>query len=333
MAGETQKTPAEENDPLAAFDEAFSSFSEPGDDEPAAKPVVDDEPAVPASSDGDDADAAAAAEADDGDDADVDGEPGDDEGDEGAAAAEAEEGDADAEGDEGGEEPPAEPAAAKADEPPAKEDESDDVIRRLAELVKDKPKEESKDKTEDKPAEQQDEPLYTEEEQALLNQYQEDWPEVAKAEQLMRRGEYRQIVGYIFNEIAKEIRPMMEQLQAVTQHTHLSQIQERVTDYDDVRDKVVDWVETQPEYLQDAYKRVIDNGTVEEVADLIDRYKRETGQNAEPAPPQQQDTELPKTTKKAAASLAPVRSKRSAIPKSEDPQDFDAAFERFADNL
>jgi len=209
---------------------------------------------------------------------------------------------------------------------------ADELIDRLSQLMQDQqPKEEPK--AEKKEETQEEAPLYSDEEQQLLDQYQKDWPDVAQAEQLMRRGEYRQIVQYVFSEIAKELQPLIEQVQAVSQHTHLSQLQERVSDYEDVRDKVVDWVGTQPEYLQNAYNHVIAEGTADEVADLIDRYKRETGQHTQPEPPQKQDTELPSTTKKAAASLAPVRSKRSAIPQTEDANDFDSAFERFAGKL
>lgn len=176
--------------------------------------------------------------------------------------------------------------------------------------------------------------IYTPEEKTLLETYEKDWPDVAKAEALKRRAEYRDLVGFVFQEVVKEFGPAIQAVQALSQRTHLTDLQAAVGDYNDVRDKVVDWVSKQPVYLQTAYNQVVQHGTVEEITDLIARYRADTGTAATaPVPvPAKKVTELPSTVKQAAASLAPVSSKR-ASPTSAEPSDFDGAFAAFAEKV
>ena len=187
--------------------------------------------------------------------------------------------------------------------------------------------------TQQEQTQQEEQPFFTEDEQKLLNGYEQDWPDVSKAEALKRRYEYRQLMEYMLSEVQKQLNPVAETVQTLAQDHHLNQLYSRVEDYDDVRDGVVEWVEQQPDYLQDAYKRVINEGTADQVADLINRYKSETGQAEQAAPePAQKEAELPTATKKAAAALAPVSSKKtSAAPSGVSKDDFDAAFAAFAE--
>jgi hypothetical protein len=120
----------------------------------------------------------------------------------------------------------------------------------------------------------------------------------------------------------------------------VQQLQHTVSDYDTVRDQVIAWAQTQPAYLQPAYQHVIQRGTVDEVADLINRWRAETGTavaapvaaaSVPATPAKRTDTELPTATKQAAAALAPVSSKRSTIAQEADPNDFESAFSHFAD--
>ena len=219
---------------------------------------------------------------------------------------------------------PAEPAPAEPAEPapadPAPADE--DLIRRLASMLK-----QSEPAPVD-PAPADPEPeVYTPEERAALTEYEKDWPDVAKAEALRRRGEYRELVNHVFREVAKELGPLAQTLRALSERTHLDDLHSAVEDYDDVRDKVVDWADKQPAYLRGAYQHVIQHGTPDEIADLVGRYRQATGTPAAPATPAQKaDTELPSTTKQAVAALAPVSSKRSTVVQADDPNDFESAF-------
>lgn len=208
----------------------------------------------------------------------------------------------------------------------------DELLDRFARIVKEK--EPPAAETHQVPPDQQQQPYYTEEESRFLQDYEKDWPDVAKAEALRRRAEYRDLVGYVFQEVAKEIMPVMDMVRTLSERTHLSDLHTTINDYDDVRDKVINWVSKQPHYLQAAYNHVIKQGTVDEVADLVNRYKQETGVQMRSAPASRKtETELPTATKQAAAALAPVSSKRSAVIAGQDPNDFESAFASFADKL
>lgn len=209
----------------------------------------------------------------------------------------------------------------------------DELLDRFARIVKEK--ESPAAETHQVPPDQQQQPYYSEEETKFLQDYEKDWPDVAKAEALRRRAEYRDLVGYVFQEVAKEVMPIMDMVRTLSERTHLSDLHNTVEDYDDVRDKVIAWVAKQPAYLQPGYNHVIKQGTVDEVADLINRYKQETGTaiRTTPSAGRKTETELPTATKQAAAALAPVSSKRSAIIAGQDPNDFESAFASFADKL
>lgn len=213
------------------------------------------------------------------------------------------------------------------------QDDTQDVLARLAALVKTTPPPEQ-DREQEAAATPGPEPeLYTDEEKKLLTEYESDWPDVAKAEALRRRGEYRDLVNHVFREVAKELGPLSQTLKILAERTHLNDLHEKVADYDDVRDKVIDWVNNQPTYLQNAYKHVIQQGTPDEIADLVTRYKKETAPSTPTVVPLKQETELPATTKQAVAALAPVSSKRSTVVQADDPNDFEGAFAAFAKQL
>lgn len=304
------------------FDDAFAELSALLEDET-------DDDAIPAP--GAEAEEVLEETAEDDPKESEEGSEGSEELDAGAPEAEAEgegEGEIDAEGSE-------EPEAEKTPTTAAPPESQEDMLKRLADMLAEtKQSAPSAQPTQQQPQATEDQ-LYSPDEVKFLESYEEEWGDVSKAEGLKRRAEYRQLVDYVFNEVAQQLTPLAQNLQIVSERAHLQDLQSTVGDYDVVREQVVGWVEQQPSYLQDAYKRVITNGTVDEVADLIGRYKRESSVTAvQPEPvARKKETELPATTKKAAASLAPVSSKRSVVPQGEDPTDFEAAFASFAGKL
>lgn len=228
------------------------------------------------------------------------------------------------------------PAPAPTPAPVAPKDD-ETVLQRLADLVR-QPAPQPEPQQQQP---QQQRPVFSEEEASFLQQYEQDWPDVAKAEQLRRRAEYQQLVGYVFDQFQQHFQPVAAMVQQLATQTQLQQLQGAVPDYDVVREDVLNWVENQPTYLQVAYNHVINNGTVDEVSDLINRYKVDAGitsQAGAPAPtptptPQPKPrpaTELPTATKQAAAALAPVSSKRTAVVTQTDPNDFESAFAAFS---
>jgi len=183
----------------------------------------------------------------------------------------------------------------------------------------------------EQPQTEQPQPIpLTAEETEAINTYLSEFPQVAAAQQIIARRQIEAAVNYVLVEVASVLQPIAQRLDVVAQRSHLGDLEHVVPDYADVRQKVIDWVETQPDYLRAAFHSVIQQGTVDQVRDLIDRYRVATGTAAAPAPAAQtQATELPPVVKKAAAGLAQVSSKRSTTTSS-TPTDFDGAFDTFA---
>lgn len=177
------------------------------------------------------------------------------------------------------------------------------------------------------------EPTYNEAEQAILTNFEKEWPEVHAALPLINRSFGRALLAYAFSEIRKEFDPIKEMVESMALRTHVSDIEGAIGKYDNnERDAIIAWVDEQPTYLQNAYKGVIEDGTAKEIGDLVGRFREATGRVV--IPPTQDppggDTELSEEAKKAAAALAPVGSKRSVVQQTEDPNDFDGAFTKFA---
>lgn len=209
----------------------------------------------------------------------------------------------------------------------------DELIERFAKIVQEKGQAPAGDQYIPEPSPSRE--LFSADEKEFLSTYEKDWPDVARAEDLRWRAKAHDLVNYVFQEVAKEISPIMQSVRTLSERTHLSDLHNTVEDYDDIRDKVIDWVGHQPAYLQSAYQHVIQQGTVEEVADLVTRWRQASGTQAQPAAPARRkaETELPTATKQAAAALAPVSSKRSAVIQGVDPNDFESAFSDFAGKM
>lgn len=225
-------------------------------------------------------------------------------------------------------------AAAKPDtkpDPAAISDREAELLAKFAKAVKGDEKPQNQQQTQQQP---QQPPLFSTEEAQFLDSYNKDWPDVARAQNIMMRAMAHQVTSHIYSEMAKVLGPKLQMLDEIADRTHTNDLHTAVQDYDDVRDKVIDWAGKQPTYLREAYGRVISEGTVDEVADLISRYRKDTGQVSVTAPaPAKKETELSNTAKKAAAALAPVGSKRSAVVRQTSPDDFDGAFADFAKTL
>lgn len=178
--------------------------------------------------------------------------------------------------------------------------------------------------------------LFTADEQAILTKYEEEWPEVVAGQALRERKLAFDVVQHVFNQLAPILRPIIDSTQSIDQREYLGTLQEAVPDYLTIRDDVEAWAlsDKQPPYLRSAFEHVIKEGTVDEVVDLIERFRKDTGSAPVTPPPTKKPagTELPPATKKAVDSLAPVSSKRSVVSSALDPIDFDGAFSKFADD-
>lgn len=235
--------------------------------------------------------------------------------------------------------PPADPVTPPAADPAPS---PQDIVQQLTDALKNQPAAPAAPAAPAVEVEQP--PLYSDQEMAVLADYEKNWPDVAQAELLKRRAEYADLMTFMFKSVRDWMTPHLDQLSALGNMAHEQQLRTAVPDYSvNLETEVANWIETQPTYLRGGMKQVMQAGTSEEVADLIGRYKSATGAQAAPATPAAQpgvpapqaptparQTELSSAAKQAAESLAPVSGDRSAVPQGEDPLDFDNAFQKFA---
>lgn len=298
------------------FSAAFSKFSEP-EPKTAEEPKVESPPAAEGGEGGQEPAAVT------GDDPPPGGDPGADGGDPAPAAEPVK-----------AEPTPAEPAAETppaVPEPKREAPTADDILDRLEKIVT-KPEPAAQPKVEQPAAEEA--PLYSPEELSAIQEYEKEWPEVARAERLRRRQENVELVQFVFTEVAKQFLPIKEMTEALATRTHAQDIEAKIGAYDDgLRDQVEAWIAKQPDYLQSAYTQVIDTGTSEQVSDLVARFRTETGSATPATKPtaKKGGNELSEPTKQAVAALEPVETKRTVIEQADDPNDFNKAFEKFKD--
>ena len=210
---------------------------------------------------------------------------------------------------------------------PAPQLSNDELLARFAQIAREQPAPQPQYQPPPQVQQPAPAPLFTPDEMKELEAYEKDWPDVAKAEALRRRGEYSQLIGYVFEQVSQRLRPLEQMTMGGAERSHLNDLYTLIPDYDQVRDPVLAWVDQQPAYLKNAYMQVAQQGTPAEVADLVGRYKQATGARA-PAAPVAPSAPAP-AVRKAAAALAPVKSARSNVADAQ-PEDFDSAFAAFA---
>lgn len=180
---------------------------------------------------------------------------------------------------------------------------------------------------------------FSPDEQAALTAFEADWPEISAASTLRMRENNFKVVTHIFNEVQKYLNPYIETLkqlneQAVTsdEDAHIAAITSAHSDYEAVFDDVQAWIKEQSPARQRAFKAVAEEGTAEEVIDLISVYKEVKG--LKPAPTVVSSPAIapaaPPATNKAVQRLTAVPSRRAATSTAGDPNDFDGAFAEFA---
>ena len=136
------------------------------------------------------------------------------------------------------------------------------------------------------PAAPQPPQVYSPDEAAMLQGYEKEWPDVAKAEAVRRRGEYEQLMGYMFEQFNQRFAPLEQAMRGTVERTHVGDLYSLIPDYDQVRDPVIAWVGQQPAgFIRSAYEHVVQQGSPSEVAELVGRYRAAVGAQAAPAAP------------------------------------------------
>lgn len=191
-------------------------------------------------------------------------------------------------------------------------------------------------------------PAMTAEEQTFMASFEKDWPDMKRAQDIMMRVALQHVTQHIFSQVTGRYDPLFDQIGSVTTSQAQTDLQRAIPDYDAVRDKVIAWVGTQPKLLKSAYDRVVEEGTVDEIKEMVDIWRAQTGAPAAPAaraapaaaaaPPTPAAPAAPPKTpteaaKRVVAGLAPVATKRSTPTAGIAKEDFDGAFAEAAKEI
>lgn len=189
-------------------------------------------------------------------------------------------------------------------------------------------------------------PVLSKEEIETVQEFRKEWPDVAKALDVQQKAFAHDLLNYVFSQIAQEVTPVLQQVETIADRTHVADIYDFVPDYDQVREPVIDWVSRLPNNAFRQYAvGVVQQGSPADIQGLVDQWRMFNGvaapQAAAPAAraPQQVQRpapvvkQAPPSLKQAAAAMAPVKSQRTTVIQTDDPNDFDGAFERYADEM
>lgn len=175
----------------------------------------------------------------------------------------------------------------------------------------------------------------SEEETQALADLEKNWPDIAAAQQIAIKQAVYNAVQYTFAQMQKVYNPQLQRFaelsDVISEQLALSALRGEHEDYDEVYDKVVQWVDTLPAAFKAGAKQTMEKGTPEEVAELISEYKRVHPVAAPAAPaatptPAAGKTELSATAKQAARKLSVVTGKRTTPIAAPDANDFEGAW-------
>ena len=172
----------------------------------------------------------------------------------------------------------------------------------------------------------------TEEEVAALAQFEKDFPNEAKAikAQLKRAdtvttARVNAAMKSVLQYVDQRVKPVETRTAEATFDRHMAAIRSAHPDYDTTIVAVPAWIEKQPALIKAAYKTAYEEGSVQDVIDLVAAYKASVTPAPAPAAPA---PEAPKPKPAGADDLAPVGTRRATpTPTGQpDPNDFDGAF-------
>jgi len=176
----------------------------------------------------------------------------------------------------------------------------------------------------------------TAEEQALLADVEENFPEIAKSFAVIERitmakmeNLFEKRLAELTQSMDQRIAPALVASQIVANNAHEAAILQKHSDAFDLAPKVREWVDKQPTLLKNVYEEIIDNGDAGQVIELLDIFKESTKSV--------QSQQVPVVDKKAKQeredkllSQEGVRARHTASQTAVDPDDFAGAFEKYA---
>ena len=183
----------------------------------------------------------------------------------------------------------------------------------------------------------------TEDEKAELSEYEKDFDSVSKMEGLKRERALKRLEDRILEtleaktaeiqeKIASRIQPIEESYKKSDEAAHFGTIRGSHPDFETHRDSgaILKWIETKPRYLRESMKATYEQGTAEDVVDLISDFKSEnnlleTDKNNSPHTDNLIDMDKRKAEKKQ--NLTAVITKRGSVDAGQGrADDFDSAY-------
>ncbi len=128
-----------------------------------------------------------------------------------------------------------------------------------------------------------------------------------------------QVADEVKAAVSQALAPIQRKQIADDATAHYNAIYEKHPDADSIAEskELADWIASQPSFVQNGYRNVLDKGTTNEVIELFDRFKQATGIAQAPAETNQQNSaEQVKARAKAAVAnaAAPIPTSLTDIP-------------------
>jgi len=152
---------------------------------------------------------------------------------------------------------------------------------------------------------------FTEDEQAAFDEVAANFTEISaaiKATQRVMLAKMENMVEKRVADVLARLAPVAAVAQTVAHNTFMDTVLKAHADAVEKLPEVEAWVKTQPEFLQEAYDKVLNSGTAEQTIKLYNVFKKETG-SAQPPPPPDPPKEDPEKEKRLNAQEG-VRSRR-----------------------
>jgi hypothetical protein len=187
----------------------------------------------------------------------------------------------------------------------------------------------------------------SDEEKTMLKEYDEEFGLVSKVENLKLNKAIKEVYKILNEgfeaklaetraEFQSQLKPTTEFVEKTTKekeedavNAHFGAIEEAHPDYKFYleNDKIIEWIQTKPAYLQKGMLEVYKSGNTQESISLLDDFYKENNIQTTNPPPDNV-VEMDKAKKDRKATLTPPQSKRGAInPNLKPSDDFEGAFD------
>ena len=180
-------------------------------------------------------------------------------------------------------------------------------------------------------------------EQAILDTLEANFPEVSAANVVLSRvimAKVENMVEQRVNAVLAQLAPIAAVTQNVARNAHEQAILAKHPDAFTMLPQVEAWVDTQPKVLKAAWNKVLDNGSTDDIIELYDVFKKDTGSAQTPGSP---GAAPDAAAAKAAAAAAEAAAKEAKLKAQEgiksrqttqqsgiDEDDFEGAFNQAA---